>query len=310
MSDRSRLREWVGSASKRIRRPHAKPVSESEPVRYPVGNLSILLPPYHDLPVYQNIWRLYDKPLQYLCEALSHCTDNLRAIDIGANVGDTAAALNVAATVPVLCIEGDPVFLPFLRQNAQALGPHIAVEECFVGQSAGHADGAGLDRRRGTTSAVDALAANTGDLPVCRLESILERHPDFREAQLIKIDTDGADFKILLSHFEFISHHTPILFFEYVVDSQPSYDESLRCMEGLVEIGYEQFLVFDNFGNLLLSTDSLAMVRQLNHYLLSHRMFGTAVHYFDICAVTARYRHAAQLLQEKVTGLAFERLAA
>ena len=234
--------------------------------------------------------------------------DGYCAVDIGANVGDTAAAINAGGTTPVLCIEGDPSYFQFLEHNAKALGPQIVVEKCFVGDRDGQADEAKLDRRQGTTAAVRAIGSAAGRLPVRRLESILRAHPQFESPQLVKIDTDGYDFRIILSHLPFLSTRKPVLFFEYIVDARPSCEQSLECIDALIRVGYEQFLVFDNFGHFLLSTTSRDTVRELNQYLLSNAMFGTAVNYFDICAIPGAHRNVAVILREKLFALTLGRI--
>ncbi|MEI8373981.1 MAG: FkbM family methyltransferase [Planctomycetota bacterium] len=248
-------------------------------------------------------------PIRHLADALRQAfPDGYYAVDIGANVGDTAAAINAGGKTPVLCIEGDPSCFRFLEHNAKALGQHVVVEKCFVGDTDGQADEEQLDRCQGTTTAVRAIESAAGGLPVRRLESILRVHPQFEVPQLVKIDTDGYDFRIILSHLPFLLTRKPVLFFEYIVDARPSYEQSLECIDALIRLGYEQFFVFDNFGNFLLSTTTRDTLRDLNLYLLSNAMFGTAVNYLDICAIPDSHQIVARILREKLFALTFSRI--
>ena len=140
---------------------------------------------------------------------------------VGANVGDSAAAIRSVGPVPVLCIEGDPDYLDYLRRNARTMGPGVAVEECFIGAERGAVDPLAFERHDGTTSAVGALREGAGQgVPVRRLEEILEHHQPFDGSELIKVDTDGYDFDTLSAHAAYLERTRPVLFFEYLVRTE------------------------------------------------------------------------------------------
>lgn len=272
-----------------------------------VGSASLVLPADHGLIKYRSAWQLYDEPLTYIASAIRKIRGEYRAIDIGANVGDTAAAINVGGVVSVLCIEGDEAYWGFLEKNARTLGPHIILEKSFVGGTPGYVSADALDRSRGTTSAVRAIATGAANgVAVLRLEQILERHASFRDALLLKVDTDGLDFDILLAHIDYLAERKPIVFFEYLIEApEPAFQKSLECIDRLLEIGYDRFLVFDNFGNYLLSTTSCDTFRDLNLYLLSNAAFGQAVHYLDVCAFAAEHADVLDAVNAKVFEIAF-----
>ena len=41
------------------------------------------------------------------------------AVDVGANVGDTLAIIKGQASIPVICVEGDPICYELLEENAR-----------------------------------------------------------------------------------------------------------------------------------------------------------------------------------------------
>jgi len=254
---------------------------------YQIGPYCLALPVDHALPDYQRIWKLYDVPLKIVVECLLELNGALTAIDIGANIGDTAATLGSDARVSVLCIEGDPLYLPFLEYNSRIIGPHVVVERSYVGDKPTQISSTNLIRHGGTTESHVAFHQDSmqGDILVQRLEAIALRHTKFSSPDLIKIDTDGFDFTIIQSHLEFFAANQPVLFFEYMVESKQLYDDSLTCLKGLIDAGYTRFFVFDNFGNLISSDASIDMLRELNQYLLSNLAFGRAVNYFDVLAI-------------------------
>jgi FkbM family methyltransferase len=298
MTIKALLRDWIPPAMLRMGRrllPRPAPLTR----QYRVGSKLLVLPANHALPEHQFNWPLYDTPIKLIADSLRHTIGEFRAIDIGANVGDTAAILSSDGQTPVLCIEGDPAYFWFLEQNAKTIGPQIVIEHCFVGAVDGQADASKLERHDGTTSAVKAMRSNVvSGLPVRRLESILCKHPDFETAQFIKIDTDGCDFNIILSHLPFLTARNPVLFFENVVDSPSNYDRSLDCIDALERAGYKHFLVFDNFGHFLLSTNTSDIFEELNTFLLTNVYFGTAVHYFDVCALPDAQQIVVETIRE------------
>jgi hypothetical protein len=72
---------------------------------YQIGNHKILLPLDHLLDKYQANWKRYDTVLGDVARIVFQKYPESTAIDIGANVGDTAALINKYIHVPVLCIE-------------------------------------------------------------------------------------------------------------------------------------------------------------------------------------------------------------
>jgi len=119
--------------------------------------------------------------------------------------------------------------------------------------------------------------------------TILQEHPTFQNSKLLKIDTDGFDFSIIQTSISVIGNLRPVLFFEYdIFFTSDARDESLKTLQVLFECGYQSFIVYDNYGNYLLSLTSQDYDKfiDLNTYLFSNRFASgiTAVYYLDICA--------------------------
>ncbi|MGI0489480.1 FkbM family methyltransferase [Pantanalinema rosaneae CENA516] len=259
---------------------------------YTIGRYTILLPPDHPLDRYQENWRRYDTALGYIAQVVFQKYANSTAIDIGANVGDSAALIRSYADIPVLCIEGNPEFLEYLEHNAGTIG-NIELAACFIGQDGEVVDLDQIVSERGTASIAPAA---TTEQPVWFIEmhslnSILQLYPSFQTAKLLKIDTDGFDFTIIQTSVDVLSQLQPILYFEYDISFNSQGDlESLATIQQLVEIGYQHFIVYDNFGNYVMSGsgDVVPIFRDLNTCLLSNRQkSGTpTIYYWDICAFT------------------------
>ncbi|MBE9227148.1 FkbM family methyltransferase [Phormidium sp. LEGE 05292] len=258
---------------------------------YQIGRYHIILPSDHLLDSYQSTWLRYDTALGYIAQAIFQKYPESSAIDIGANVGDSAALIKQYSDIPVLCIEGNPNFLEYLKQNAFRIGG-VEIAECFVGKDGELVNLDRLFSSGGTASIVQAIdREGTTVVPTKSLELILSDYPIFKNAKLLKIDTDGFDFYIIETSLEAIEGLAPVIYFEYDISFQNQGEEAgLATIQNLFDIGYEYFMVYDNYGNYLISLSHQEYDRflDLTSYLASNRKkSGTpVVHYFDICAFT------------------------
>ena len=202
-------------------------------VRYRVGAIELLLPLSHELPFYRKDHPLYAANVGRIAAQLDG-----PVVDIGANVGDTAAIVRSATAAPILCIEGDERFFELLERNATRFNPPIELERAFVRAPAR----AAVERGRGTAR----LVAGDTALRTRTLGEILADHPVFATPRLLKIDTDGYDVPIVLAELELISRLRPVLFFEY----DPALGADAVVFERLREIGYRRGHVYANTGEL------------------------------------------------------------
>jgi FkbM family methyltransferase len=235
----------------------------------------------------RSAYPLHDTALARIASSLKAKYPRLHAIDIGANVGDTAAVIRESAEIPVLCIEGDPVVLPILRENVAGLGPGVVIEPSFVGPE-GKAANLNLADDLGRNASLVGAMDPEGSVKLRSLRAILADHPQFRGAKLLKTDAEGFDFDILRQSLEFVQQSKPAVFFEYNPHFRP--DEpgaGLDTIEALVRVGYSDFFYYDNFGHFLLHCDASnsSMFSDLDGYLASNMRYGPAVWFFDICAL-------------------------
>lgn len=235
---------------------------------------------------YKRSFRLYDTALGQIANVVRSKYLDLYAVDIGANVGDTAALIRNAADIPVLCVEGDPTLLPILMENAERLGAGVVIEPSFVGSEGQTAD-PGLIDDAGRNASLVGASKHGGSIKLRSLRDILRKHPAFSGAKLLKTDTEGFDFDILRESLDFIRQARPIIFFEYDPHFRPNEPRSgLETISALINVGYSDFIYYDNFGNLLLRANAKqsGAFADLDSYLASNRRYGTAVYYFDVCA--------------------------
>lgn len=252
---------------------------------YKIGNYTVILPPDHRLDLYQKLFKYYDKKLSIIAAAIERKYKDISIVDIGANVGDTAALLRGSVSAPIVCVEGNPEFTALLERNVSRLPGVIKIVKNFIGDTEAGSR-ARIITQNGTARLEDAEgdACNVGFISYSELCEIKK---DIYQTRLVKIDTDGYDFKILLSSIKEISNDDSVIFFEFDPSflSNKRYNEPFDALRSMLDAGYLYYLIYDNFGNYMLSisSDHERIFHDLNCYLRQARRNGGGVNYYDIC---------------------------
>ncbi len=261
--------------------------------QYQIGPFTLALPAEHALPRYQAQYPHYDRFLTLLAAELPA---HSRVIDVGANCGDSAAAmLSGNPQLDVLCIEADPMFSRYLQTNLSTLAQqcpsaHLHCHQALVGLQVSAAGLTGSGGTRKVMPLPASPAAAVAMLHTETLDAILQQWPA-KPVSLLKIDVDGYDYDVLDSASQLISAQRPLLFFEYQCDHAEQQQAYQRTLLQLAAKGYQHWLLFDNFGQLMLVTTAPAVFIQLQAYICQQRHLRTAgkIEYFDILAATAEH---------------------
>lgn len=261
----------------------------TQDIRYEIEGFKIRLPHSHKLPEYQNSFKNYDRKLKSIIGSINkfQSINNGIIIDIGANVGDTAALIRSCTTSKIFCIEGDRYFLEYLHKNTSNLSD-IVIIESFIRGINNTVYGEIINNNG--TSRIKSISKNIDNgliIQTKRLQDVLkENNIELFQLKLIKIDTDGFDFGIILDSKELITSNKPNLYFEYDIGfNDNDMSDSLEIISILEKNGY-YIIVYDNFGNLLqfVVSDYMTNFMRLNHYLKSCRRYGGGIYYFDLFA--------------------------
>ncbi len=243
--------------------------------QYKQFNLAILFS--HDFPFNFKEFPGYSQNLAAVTKLLLKKYPNLHAIDVGANIGDSAAIMQSEGNVPVLCIEGNPKFLGLLETNTKQMHA-ISVEPCFVGEEE-------VMVKAVNNLGTAYLEKTNEGISVKTISSIIEKHAAFLNTKLFKIDTDGFDNKIIRGAKDFLVQSKSSVFFEY----DPHFlslqgERGLDIYPFLVAIGYTKFVIYDNLGDHLitLGANDFNKFEELHHYFNR----GSA-RYMDIWALHA-----------------------
>lgn len=224
---------------------------EDRPVSRRIRGVPMVLPRHHLLPYLTAGASPYNQNLVELARHLHARESELTLLDVGANVGDSA--LLVLAEVPahVVCVEADPAWQVYLDTNVAEL-PDVVIEP-FALVPPGYSAGFEINHEPLGSSNLVPAPEGSGP-PSISTDDLLRRNPRLQKVRLIKTDTDGYDVMLVPALAQTFARSRPIIFFEFeaVATSVVTPDLPLESVwEQLLELGYEDALVWDNAGFLI-----------------------------------------------------------
>jgi FkbM family methyltransferase len=250
-----------------------------------VGSIAIDVPPKHPLREYQERNRLYDKFLPVLARNLP-LDESTIIVDIGANIGDTTIGILQECRNRIISVEPSDLFYPFLEKNLLKVSSEERARVKAIKQLVGTGRFVGdLVHLQAGTAHIRPTAASSKNTHPVPLDDLVESRS---RVVLVKVDTDGFDFDVLLSAKHTLSSSKPILFWENAPEEdyhQSGFEELYEMLESL---SYKHIFVFDNFGNLMTEEISYRTLKHINSYLISMSRFRCTrtIHYVDILAAT------------------------
>ncbi len=245
-------------------------------ISYKLGAYDIIIPITHDLPINIKIYPEYNQNLGKIAKAIEEKYPSNSIIDVGANIGDSVAIIHKYVKSPILCIEGNDLYLPLLRANTSSL-TNVCIEDSFVGDE---------EVVVSTHSSLGTafIEKSSGDgIKVKKISTILDKHPTFKNSKLFKTDTDGFDNKILKGAKAYFNEIKPIIFFEYDPYFLSKQNEIGYDIFGyLNNLGYSDLMLFENTGRYIftINTELERELVELHNYFNQN-----GEKYMDICAI-------------------------
>jgi FkbM family methyltransferase len=190
----------------------------------------------------------YSEPIGLLVQAMPR--ERVRFIDVGTNIGDTVCLVESYSPgkCTYLCIEPDGSFLEFCRQNtANIKGVTLLQAVVDEGDSKPFTL---LHHTPGTAFAHQEIS--DGALYSATLDRLAA---DFVSSNagvdIIKIDTDGFDARVLRSAKGLLREHKPMLFFELAPYFWTQANEDPRStFRYLNDLGYQNYVFFASSGTV------------------------------------------------------------
>ena len=245
-----------------------------------IGNQTIKVPLAHQLRRNVVAFPDYNFNLPRIIKYTTSQIKDVRVIDIGANIGDTVAFIKNYTDVPILCIDGEEKYIKILRSNV-AQYTNVSICHSLVGNETKESN-LRIVSERGTAY----VEQGKETIIIRTLEDILEGFPDFKNAKILKVDTDGFDTLILRGCSNYLAKVKPVLFFEfdpYLISKNN--DDPFTFIPYLKSCGYGYLIFYMNNGDYLLSCsiDDTDTIDQLIHYFSGRNI---AV-FTDICAFSS-----------------------
>ena len=212
-----------------------------------VAGVPLWMPFSHHLIFHLKHFPNYASNLGRLAQIVAKDQPGFSLIDIGANIGDSAAFVRREGPWPVLCVEGDELFFSLLEKNTRGM-PDVERARAFVGEPDDQKSWES-NRERGTAALTSSKDGK--GIKLQPLDALLKNHPRFSRARFLKIDTDGFDGQVLRGAKSLLMREHPVLFFEYDVDCLERNGDSAEAVRNfLKDLDYSGVLLYDNFGEL------------------------------------------------------------
>jgi FkbM family methyltransferase len=245
------VRSRSRAATRRLSRFRQAIIRWGDPIiTMKLGDSSLKLNLSHQLPLYYNSYPNYDRALPRICSFLEASEGHLTFIDVGANIGDSVALVARQTPGRFLCIEGDVNYFALLKTNTSSLGARAVCENVFLGEEE-RTTRVAFEKKEGSLK-LSGTESEGVVVKLVPLDRVVEMHPEFTTTNIVKVDTDGHDFKVLRGGAKLIQGSRPLLFVEFVPDLlSRNGDNPSALFPFLASLGYEYCLSYDNFGHPL-----------------------------------------------------------
>lgn len=262
---------------------------------------TILAPKDHPLDRYQKAHPLYDRRLAEFSAILTQHAQGTIVVDIGANIGDTAALMREAGChLKILCIEPSTQYFSYLTANAGGSWPQITNVESLQAFIGNPSDSMELVEHDGTayaqsTKPITSEYTTSEAITVKQLSDIVSQ-----PVSLVKIDTDGLDARILQGNRDFFISSQPVLWSEMDTTAGASLEDWRSVFDDLQHT-HQYVVAFDNFG-FLIAHGPTAELKDTLLTLFSYcqrrkqpqfeSLGPPPVYYIDVVLVPERWRDA------------------
>lgn len=219
------------------------------PVKTTIHNHHVLVNNGYAYPMTARKYKTFNNPLvELVYQSYKVKNRPVNLIDVGAAIGDTV--LLISENCPkmlghIVCIDGDKEFFRYLEHNLDWM-EQISLIEAMLSSEIG-AEKELIHIHAGTASAQGKTFS------VATTLDKLSEQINLQEIDIIKIDVDGFDGKVLQGGRALLRKYSPEVIFEWhPILYRKTGNDWLVPFEELTSAGYDRFLWFDKFGNFCL----------------------------------------------------------
>lgn len=197
--------------------------------------------------LYARLFPNYNNPLLQLVDSVYELYNReLSIIDIGSAVGDTNLFLikNLPGKIEKFyCVEGDFEFFEYLEENKKYF-PKSHSFNVLLSESDDNKINSLVKTHLGTASAIGEEKVKTISLDTLLFDKLNGR------VDIIKIDVDGLDGRILKGTEKILHYYKPYVIFEWhpimIKKTQNDFHEHFEILS---KFGYNRFLWFNKYGD-------------------------------------------------------------
>jgi FkbM family methyltransferase len=216
------------------------------PVRTTIHGKKVIVNFGYTYPIYSRRFPKLNNPLiELVFQAYKAKHKPIIFADIGAAIGDTALLVNSncpGMIQKLYCVEGDPEFFMYLESNLS----HMKYCKCFMALLSSTQ---GEERALLRTHSGSASAQGDKHIPAVTLDSVLLQ-PSMDPIDVLKIDLDGLDGKVMVGSSKLIKQHFPAIIFEWHPGLCKITDNNWTDhFEVPFNYGYNRFVWFTKFGD-------------------------------------------------------------
>ncbi|MEO6922426.1 MAG: FkbM family methyltransferase [Bryocella sp.] len=236
----------------------SRQASSEEMIVASVYGRSLKMPANHSLPEILLRFPQYNHPLAMSVQAIANvqgADSSLTVIDVGANIGDTAAIVEqqLPNVCRYLCIEPDVRLAELCREN-HADNSRVQVVQSFIGEDEGARVQLSDNENRANPATKLVVAGEESENDAAKLTRLDTAARTFVEhnggINLIKVDTEGYDFSVLRSGWEILGKYHPSIFLEWYPELLLDLQETpQRGFHELAELGYVHMVIFTKQGD-------------------------------------------------------------
>ena len=271
---------------------------------YHIEGIGIDLGEDHNLPSLQRMYKMYDKFFPYIGE-MTRKKNGKYILDIGANVGDTLAAMWNHTDDDFIVIEPVREFFELLLQNVERLGNtgRVYAERAFITDKTEELYQ--VKRGKGATAHKERININTDEvIPNQSVDGLIKsKGIAFEDVDLLKIDTDGFDADCIFAAKELLRDGNALLYWENYVETFAQYQQYKDAYALLVNENYTSFFCFDNWGNYLCKADKEILISIMDYVRRTYTgCIGNTFSYFDVLACKSEDRELCENIIQKYAG--------
>lgn len=256
-----------------------------------VHGINMILPFNHALPGYLFDLQFYDRLPARLSKFIGDKCGVVNCIDVGANIGDSIAAFKYGrqnySNDFYIAVEPNSYYSKYLNLNFCERGVISLPLLCSNSEGTGFASFKELNGTASSSFNDRPLDVSDKKVKITTVDRIVEFYANDRRFNLLKTDTDGHDFDVVLGAKNFIQEYSPFVLLEVDSFSDKQFLVNVRkTLDLFAKSGYSKLFVYDNQGYFLglYEIGDAQSLDKLLFYKLSKKFY-----YFDFLLMTDDY---------------------